>query len=379
MRSFVLSLGILVMPFVSLYAATPKPVKTEALKPSLEEVIYKYSLSQDLSAMPKALVGPALPKSDQALSLIAIGSCQTAEKPMPILDQIAASNPELMLYIGDNVYGDAREGNISLPELQAQYAKLNTREEFNRLRAKVPMMATWDDHDYGLNDAGGSFSGKAIAQNMFARFWGLEDKLKDQKGIYQSKIFGLEGKRVQIILLDTRYDRGALMRRTDRGPRGPYLPSTLDGQRMLSDAQWAWLAGELKKPAELRLIVSSIQVLADGHDFEAWKTLPKEKERFFATLKQSQAKGIVLISGDRHSAGLYKQEGILDYPLVEMTTSSLNLPFATSSDEKSTNQIGDMFTLVNFGLARIDWTAKSVTLEILDEASRPVRSLTTAF
>lgn len=330
-------------------------------------------------ALPTAGPGRPLPAANQALTRIAFGSCYTAEQPIPILRTAAAEKADLFVYLGDNVYGDARAGDMNLPELREQYALLAAHQDFQALRAATPMIATWDDHDYGLNDAGGDFTGKGLAKRIFANFWGVESRIAAHEGVYDSYTFGPEGQRVQILLLDTRFARSELARLKERGPRGPYAQSDAADQRMLSEAQWAWLAAKLKEPADLRIVASSIQVLADGHDFEAWETLPKEQARLYRTIREADAKGVVFVSGDRHSAGLYRQEGLIGAPAYELTTSSLNLSFRSTSDEKSTNQLGDMYAPVNYGMIAIDWRARSLSLQIKDAAGVVVRERAVGF
>jgi alkaline phosphatase D len=314
--------------------------------------------------LPQAPPGAPLPGADAVISAIAFGSCQTAEKPVPILDRMVADRPQLAVFMGDNVYGDAIAGDMALPELRAQYEKLAGSREFQRLRAVVPTLATWDDHDFGLNDAGGDFSGKLLAKRIFESFWGVRARTETRDGIYDAYMFGPEGRRLQVILLDTRYGRTPLNRLPQGDPRGRYAPTDDPGQRMLSDAQWAWLAAQLAQPADVRFLVSSIQVLADGHGWEAWRMMPREQARLFETLRASGAKGVVLVSGDRHIAGLYRQEGVLGYPLHELTTSSLNLSYRDASDERSTAQLGDMYAPVNYGMALIDWSARRLALQV---------------
>ena len=327
---------------------------------------------------PLAPQGPALPYS-RALTKIAFGSCNTSEREIPILDQIASEEPDLFMYVGDNVYGDAYSWNPDLVELREAYHMLADRPEFQRLRTAVPMLATWDDHDYGLNDSGAVFPYKGFAETLFEDFWRVpqDDPRREREGIYTAETFGPEGQRVQIILLDTRYFRGDLRRTDDRGAPGKerYLPSQDHTQTMLGEAQWAWLAEELKKPADVRLLVSSIQVHADGHGWEAWRTLPHERERLYTTIRSSGAKGVVILSGDRHSSGLYKREDVADYPLYEITSSSLNMSFSDENNEPGPNRIGDMYALENYGVIGIDWEAGEIALDIRSRDGETVRTV----
>ena len=357
MRSWLLGLSALAL---SACAGVPNETASapadaiSALQPFVESV----------QGLPTAPPGLPLPNQSTVLTTIAWGSCQTSERDIPILDRIAAERAQLMVYMGDNVYGDANSGDMALPELRTQYARLSTRAEFQRLRAAVPMLATWDDHDMAWNDGGRDFSGRGMARRIFETYWGNGARFQGRDGIYDSVAFGPEGQRVQIILLDTRSGRSALTRLPQSSSNGRYGPSQDPEQRMLSDAQWAWFEQQLHEPADIRFVVSSIQVLADGHAWEAWYTMPREQARMYEVVRRAGAKGVVFISGDRHSAGLYRQDGLINYPAYEMTTSSLNLSFAETSTEMSTNQLGPMYPPINYGMTRIDWSGRTVTLQI---------------
>jgi len=70
---------------------------------------------------------------------------------------------------------------------------------------------------------------------------------------------------VQIILLDTKYNRSAFKKdptakekRLAAGKVGGYLPDEDPEKTHLGAEQWRWLEEELKKPAELRLVCSCI-------------------------------------------------------------------------------------------------------------------------
>jgi alkaline phosphatase D len=326
---------------------------------------------------PIASPTPAMPGADTALTSIAFGSCNTAEREIPILNTIAAEDHDLFMYIGDNVYGDAYAYDASLPELRDAYHQLAARPEFQALRARFPMLATWDDHDYGMNDAGGRFAFKGFAETLFLDFWGAEadDARRTRPGIYESRVFGPEGRRIQIIVLDTRYFRSDLTRTPERGAEGMerYIPSEDPEQTMLGAAQWAWLEEELRKPADVRLLVSSIQVHADGHGWEAWRTMPLERDRLYALIGETGANGVVFVSGDRHSSGLYVRDDVAGYPLYEITSSSLNMSFSDENNEAGPHRIGEMYAPVNYGVIGVDWEAGQLALQIKDEAGAVVR------
>jgi alkaline phosphatase D len=345
---------------------------------SVVDALAPYYAALDVER-PQAPVGLGEPADDAVLTEIMLGSCHRGDWDLAILDQISSESPDLFIYAGDIVYGDAYSWDSTLPELRHAYADLAAAEEFGRMRAAMPMLATWDDHDYGMNDFGENFPFKGFAEELFLEFWRIpaDDVRRSRPGVYDSRIYGPEGQRVQIILLDTRYFRGALTRTDEHGAAGRerYIPTENRDVSMLGDVQWDWLASELSKPADVRLIVSSIQVHADGHGWEAWRTMPHERDRFYRTIAESGAEGVVLLSGDRHSSGLYVRDDVIGYPLYELTSSSLNMSFATENNEPGPYRIGEMYAPINYGAVLIDWETTTLSLEIRDAGGVAVREI----
>ena len=319
--------------------------------------------------------------ADSVLTRIAFGSCMEETLPVPALRGVLATQPDLFLAMGDNLYGDDPADDPALPILTQAYRDLATNADFAALNRTVPILATWDDHDFGANDAGAIYGGKTRAEALFDGFWGDGALGQDHPGVYGAHLFGPKGQRVQIIMLDSRSFRSDLKDTDQRGAKGKerYVPDEDGAKTMLGEVQWAWLAEQLKQPADLRLIVSSVQVLADGHGYEAWHTLPRERARLFRLINQTGAKGVVILSGDRHMAALYRQAGLVDYPLVELTASALNRSMRATNDEMSSQQIGPAYAPNNSGLMEIDWRGKSLRLSIRNEQGAEVQGLSVPF
>lgn len=309
------------------------------------------------------------------LERIAFGSCSDQRLPQPHWDAIAAAHPQLLLLLGDNVYGDVTSAELT--ELREAYARLGAEPGFQRLRARVPILAIWDDHDYGLNDAGGEFPYRQASAALFRDFWGVPaDSPRGRRdGLYDALTIGPAGRRVQVIVLDTRSFRSPLKATDERGGAGKerYLPDADPQKTMLGAAQWAWLAERLREPAELRLLVSSIQVLAEGHGWECWRNLPAERQRLLRLIDETGAGGIIILSGDRHVGAVYRRSDGVPYPLTEITSSSLNRPFR-SSREFDPLQLSTLITDANLGMIRINWPAGLVHLELLGDDGRLLQS-----
>jgi alkaline phosphatase D len=330
-----------------------------------------------------AIIAESACCDDQPISKIAFGSCAKQDQPQPIWDSVVAVTPELFIFLGDNIYGDSSDMNI----LKAKYEQLNRQPGFQKLKQTCPVVATWDDHDYGQDDAGAEFAMKRESQQLFLDFFGVDqnDPRRRREGVYWSKVYGPAGKRVQVILLDARYFRSPLKKGLDsrepgEGFRGRYIPNTDEHATVLGEVQWAWLTEQLKVPAEVRVIGSSYQVLSNQHGWEMWGNFPNERERLFHLLRDSRAGAIVLLSGDRHLAEIAvlptSDPMTVGYPLIEVTSSSLNAPSGnfTKAGVRFANEInpyrqGLTFFDVNFGNLLIDWTVSDpvIRLQVCDE------------
>ncbi|MGB3455328.1 MAG: alkaline phosphatase D family protein [Litorimonas sp.] len=317
----------------------------------------------------------------RALTRIAFGSCARETADQSIWTDISAENPDLFLFIGDNVYGDPRRSDPAfadpaMPDMVESYNTLAKSAPFAALRADVPLLTTWDDHDYGENDGGADYLYRDLAQALYLDAWNVPatDERRARDGIHVSRTVGPDGQRVQIILLDTRFFRTYLQATDDYGARGKerYVPLEEPHGTMLGDAQWAWLEAELREPADLRLVASSIQVHADGHGWEAWKMMPHERERLYGLVRETGANDVVFLSGDRHAASIYRRDDVTDYPVYEITSSSLNVPGSTRRErtgetyvEPGPHRLHTMQYGPNYGLVDIDWDAREVSLRVV--------------
>ncbi len=333
-----------------------------------------FMAAASLSPAPLLAQGPA------PLSRIAFGSCADQAQPQPIWDAILAYRPDLFIFAGDNVYGDFKTDDAA--KLKKAYETAAQIPGYARLRETVPHLAIWDDHDYGQNDGGAEFPHKAVAREEFLKFWKVpaDDVRRTRDGIYTSQIVGPPGRSVQIILLDLRWFRSPLKPTDQRGAPGKqrYLPDPDPAKTMLGAAQWAWLAGELRKPAELRLVVSTTQVLAEGHGWERWGNLPLERQKLFDTIRDTGANGVVFLSGDRHIGAFYRETPSGLYPLSEATSSGLNKVYAAAK-EPGPNRIGDLLAEANFGTIDIGWPERKLTLALRDVHGEVRRSLELRF
>jgi alkaline phosphatase D len=307
------------------------------------------------------LAKPESPTS--SLTRIAFGSCVHQDHEQPIWQAVNADKPELFIFLGDNIYGDTEDMKV----LANKYQKLASNPGFATLRQNSHVIATWDDHDYGANDAGAEYPQKAASRRIMLDFWGEpEDSARRTRedGIYTAYTFGKPGRRVQVILLDLRWNRSALNSVSKReyqqlkAPKnmGPYEPVTAADAVFLGEGQWQWLEQQLQQPADLRLIGSSLQLLPEFTGWESWANFPQERQRLFDLINRHQVNGVFIVSGDTHWAEFSRVDNAVGYPLWEATSSGLTEEWKQISPNR--HRLGRGEHRNNYGLIEIDWAAE---------------------
>ena len=297
---------------------------------------------------------------------IAFGSCCKSWLPQDIWPIITQTNPDLFLFLGDVVYTDekAEEKSGTIQPLSEAYRDFSATAEFQMFRERIPVLATWDDHDYGLREGGSEFSLKDSARNLFLDFWHVpnRDPRRNQVGgIYTSYEYGPLGRRIQIILLDTRFSRSPLLsiaeeefERVRAGGFGPYRPTTAPDARLLHEVQWTWLERQLQRPAQLRLICSSIPFAAGFRGWESWANFPLERMRFIRLIEKTGASGVIFLSGDIHYGDLSCETHDVPYPIWDLTSSGLTHYWPTPGPNINRVYLRTVNER-NFGLVHIRW------------------------
>lgn len=138
---------------------------------------------------------------------------------------------------------------------------------------------------------------------------------------------------------------------------------------MLGDAQWKWLEEQLRRPANLRVIASGIQVVAEAAGQETWANLPHQQTRLFDLIESTAASGVIFVSGDRHWAEISIATDGVAYPLLDATSSSFNQKHARGTPTRNRfRAIERTFHEENFGVISIDWDVSdpTVTIEVRD-------------
>lgn len=299
---------------------------------------------------------------EQPLNTIAFGSCNRQNLPQPIWSDIEKAKPNLWIWSGDCVYVDSPNKEVITRKFEFQYNNPN----YKAFRDKVPIIGTWDDHDFGENNSGKWFQSKELTQEKFLDFLDepQDSQRRHRKGVYTNYTFGPAGKQVKILLLDNRYHADI------PGPDGD----------LLGNVQWSWLENELANSrSQIHLIVSGTQILHEEHRYEKWANFPRSRTRLLRLVKESRAPGVIFISGDRHIHEIaLKDDSETPYPLYEVTSSGLTHSYSSFPGEPNKYRLDKVFPDKGFGVMEIDWAGKatSVYLQIRDERNEVQREVT---
>ena len=279
---------------------------------------------------------------------LAFASCSDQYSPNPLMVEMAENPLDGFIWLGDIVYADSENAD----SISLAYKLLKESGEYQELFSQdFLIVGTWDDHDYGKNDAGKEWGIKEESKDLLLDFLnvGKDDPLRSREGIYSSHSFGGNNE-VKLILLDTRWFRDDLVKDT---LTDKHYTENEEGD-VLGKEQWDWLENELQDDqAKLYIIGSSIQFIADDHGWEKWGNFPASREKMMKTLANANSKNVVVISGDRHFGEVSKTEWD-GRELYDITSSGLNHPFIATADENS-QRVGDVVTEINYGLLKINW------------------------
>ena len=302
---------------------------------------------------------------------IAIGSCFFQDDDDPrfrtsltggeygIFDAIAAKAPDVMLWLGDNVY--LRRPEYFDPKaMAARYKRQRGFEPLARLLTATSHVAIWDDHDFGPNDANGAFPLKAETLRLFTLYWANASfGLPELPGIFGVAPYG----DVDLVLLDNRYHRS----HPDL-PEGP-------GKGMFGAAQLAWLENALLGArGRVKLVAGGSQFWNAASRYEGLYQYPTEQRRLADFLLAARIDGLIFLSGDRHFGELLRVERPGAYPLHEFTSSPLTSRPWQEPDaaERRNPQVvpGTLIGRRQFGLIRVTGpgTDRRVALESYDSA-----------
>ncbi len=272
-----------------------------------------------------------------------------------IMTTIFGQKPDFMLWLGDNTYLREPDWNTRTGIFH-RYTHTRSLPELQPLLGSVHHYATWDDHDYGPNNADRSFWNKNVSLEAFKLFWTSPNYVLGENNGVTSTFFWND---VQFFLLDDRWYKT---------PNENFTKATGD-RVMMGEAQLTWLIDALiSSYAPFKFVVIGSQVLNPVENEESYSYYKQEKEKLVSAITEAKIPGVIFLDGDRHFTSLTKMERPGTYPLYDVTISPLT---AGTYNPKETNPLLVPNTVVvahNFALMEVTGprTDRVLTIRVMD-------------
>lgn len=271
-----------------------------------------------------------------------------------ILNEILKQNPTTMLWLGDNAYLQptdwwSRSGYID------RYTKMRSLPQLQELLASCPHFAIWDDHDFGPNDANGSWVMKETALEVFKLFWTNHSYgYEDVPGIMS----GFQVEDIPVILLDNRYNR------TEQMEEGQ--------EQILGKGQIERLINLLKySRSPFKLVAVGGQVLNSAKVYENHANYEEERDYLLRRIAEEEITGVIFLSGDRHHSEVMEFKTDQGQRIWEFTTSPLTSGPNTNVIETNEFRVeGSLIQERNFSILSVTGERGERVLEITYYSSK---------
>ncbi|HEY7862098.1 MAG TPA: alkaline phosphatase D family protein [Thermoanaerobaculia bacterium] len=270
--------------------------------------------------------------------------------------EMARLKPDLMIWLGDNVY--YREVDFgSAASLAERNAKAREAPELRDLLASARNYATWDDHDFGPDNAAWTYRLSGEALRLFKLFW-------SNPTYGHNDIAGVFGQfswsDVDFFLLD------------DRWYRTPDRAVNAAEKRMLGERQMRWLQDALlQSSAPFKIVANGSQMLNENTQGDSFTTYPTEYRALIDWIVLNRISGVVFLTGDRHITQLLRTTPEGFYTLYDFTSSPLTANSWVAKDEAQNPQLvpGTLVdNMQSFGMLRVSGPCNDrvLTMEAYD-------------
>ena len=241
-----------------------------------------------------------------------------------IFERMADEQPDMMLWLGDNIY--LREVDFQSYEgFVHRYTHARQTPEMRRLLQVCPNYAIWDDHDFGPNDSDGSWVHADWSRDSFEAFWSNPSYgLPDAPRCVSTAFRFVD---MEFFLLDNRTYRVNHQNKTN-------------APQVLGQDQIDWLIQALQKSrAPYKFVCVGGQVLNDAAVYENVSQFPSERQQILERLEQEDIRGVVFLSGDRHTTELSEYTMGNGRKVYDLTVSPLTSRAAHAADEPNSFRV----------------------------------------
>ncbi len=224
---------------------------------------------------------------------------------------LADTQPDILFLIGDACYAD-EWSNQTEPSIWNRFVETRRNLDLYYWKRLIPVLAVWDDHDFGVNNGDTSFKLKHACKQFFEACFGWSERPAYVRGPGLASYAALFGQK--FLLMDDRFFRS---------------PRSASAQTHWGEVQEEWLFDRLGKEKNPAWIFNGNQFFGGYHKYESFERLHKTQfnrvMKRFANLEAPVAFG----TGDVHFSEIMRIEPeILGYETFEFVSSSMHsFPF----------------------------------------------------
>ena len=218
---------------------------------------------------------------------------------------VEQSNPDFVFFVGDACYADQRseggEGGTWKRHLETR--RLLDVFRWQRLK---PILATWDDHDFGVNNGDGTFNLKFATKQLFEAMFGSAVTGARSLGPGVSSVVEIAGQR--FFFMDDRTERNL---------------DALSGH--WGSTQEEWFFSKLHESEKPAWVMNGSQFFGGPWSKEAFNSRHADQlNRVLERLKKASAP-VAFASGDVHFSEVIRLEPeLIGYETYELTSSSIH-------------------------------------------------------
>ena len=221
---------------------------------------------------------------------------------------VMQENPDFIFFIGDSVYCDQGASGTGPAALWTRHAETRGILDIFRAKRLIPMLAVWDDHDFGMNNSDRGYPYKDESRQIFQAFFGANETEGFVKGLGVSSRFEICGHR--FYLMDGRTYRSRL---------GD------SDQQHWGAAQEEWLYKDLKSKNMPTYIFTGSQFFGGYLQKDSFEFNHPDRIKEVMSQLAKVPSPIILGSGDVHFSEIMELEAeILGYKSYELTSSGIH-------------------------------------------------------
>lgn len=217
-------------------------------------------------------------------------------------EKLHAHKPDLTFLIGDTCYAD-KENNGTPLGFWNRYVETRSRLGIFRNQTLTPILASWDDHDFGQNNGDSSFRERNFMLDLFAAWWLFPQERNYRRNIGVFQEFSAFGQK--FYLMDCRFFR------------------TVDTH--YGSLQEEMLFDSLDQYDQPSWLMNGSQFFGGYSKGEAFENSQNKNFKQFCQQLSRVKAPVCFVSGDVHFSELMAIEPeVLGYATYELTSSSIH-------------------------------------------------------